>query len=154
MKMYLRCIHAYMHIRRPERQLQVGKFDDAEALIAAVSAGVSTDDKELSEAAVRSLLQSTRTMIMLERRDLVNRAISPVNFWLRFQNELSSLYESVTDVIVNHVHHLITVQQLGDAVPFFETFSLMVQGRLKRVSLLHSTLVEPLSAWPVSGFLA
>ena len=117
-------------------RIQVGKFDDAEALIAAVSAGVSTDDKELSEAAVRSLLQSTRTMIMLERRDLVNRAISPVNFWLRFQNELSSLYESVTDVIVNHVHHLITVQQLDDAVPFFETFSLMVQGRLKKGELI------------------
>ena len=116
---------------------QQGKTQEAERLIQAVSLAINLDDEAKSMAAVRVLLQAAKAFTGLGRLDLVSRVLGPVNLWARYQQEVTPLFESAADMMVNHIHNLIVGGLFGDAVQFMESFSLMAQGRLKKD--LHMT---------------
>ena len=113
-------------------RIQMGRLSEAEKLIQSIATAIGLENRARSEEAVRALLQSCRAMIGAQRRDMVSRLVSPINFWVRFQDESSTLLDSVADVIVNHAHYLVNAYQFADAVPLFETFSLIGTGRLQK----------------------
>jgi len=113
-------------------RIQTGNTQEAERLIQAVSLAINLDDEAKSRAAVRVLLHTAKALTSLEKREQVIRVVGPINLWARYQQEVTPLFESAADMMVNHSHNLIVGGLFGEAIPLVETFSLMAQGRLKK----------------------
>lgn len=113
-------------------RVQLGKGDEAEKLIQAISFSINLDDEEGSKLAVRVLLHTARGLINLDRRDMCIRVVGPINLWVRYQQEVTPLFESVADMMVNYVHNQVVSCQFVEAISVVETFSLIEQGRLKK----------------------
>ncbi|SCY90278.1 hypothetical protein [Desulfoluna spongiiphila] len=112
--------------------IQAGKTREAEQLIQRVSLAINLDDEGKSIGAVRVLLHTAKALTALDRQEQVSRVVGPVNLWARYQQEVTPLFESAADLMVNHSHNLIVCGVFTEAIPLLETFSLMVQGRLKK----------------------
>jgi len=113
-------------------RVQLGKGDEAEKLIQAISLSINLEDEKTSMAAVRVLLHTARAFSTLDRRDMVVRVVGPINLWVRYQQEVTPLFESVADMMVSHVHNLVVASQFAETIGVVETFSLIEQGRLKK----------------------
>lgn len=113
-------------------RVQQGKEGDAERLIQAICLSINPDDEKRSLAAVRVLLHTSRSLISLDQRDMVIRVVGPINLWVRYQQEVTPLFEAIADMMVNFIHHLVVSCQFAEAIPMVETFSLIELGRLKK----------------------
>jgi len=113
-------------------RVQLGKIEEAETLIQEVSLSINLEDETTSMAAVRVLLHTAKAFSSLDRREQMIRVMGPLNLWARYQQEVSPLFESVADMMVNHIHTLIVCGHFAEAIPLVETFSLIAQGRLKK----------------------
>lgn len=118
--------------RMMTERVQMGRGDEAEKMIQAIALAINLDDARKSMSAVRVLLHTGRSFLSLARRDMVIRVVGPINLWVRYQQEVTPLLESVADMMVHHVHNLVVSGHVAEAIPVAETFSLIVQGRLKK----------------------
>lgn len=113
-------------------RVQQGHHDAVDKLIHAISLSINLDDKKQVMEAVRVLLHTAKAFARFDYVDMVSRVIVPLNFWVRYQQEITPLYEASCDMMVHHIHSLVVSGRFSESIPVVETFHLIEQGRLKK----------------------